>query len=136
MRHELIDFWLGNVVKKVPPTPKSIEDVSKLFKKSEDGTRKPADIHIYDSCTYLNELLLRKKSIEDTIKKEKRDIMSFMGEIETIDFQGIPIATWKSTKDRMKFDSKSFEKDHPELYKDYLVNMGGYRRFNLKNMEK
>ena len=59
-----------------------------------------------------------------------------MGEYETIEFQGIPIATWKKTKDSLKFDNNSFKNDHPELYKEYLINRDGYRRFNLKNTEK
>ena len=136
MRHELVNFWHGNVLTKTPPDAKSYDDVSKLFKKSREGSHKPADIHIMDCCSYLNELIVRKKNIEKTIKEEKKGIMSYMGEYETIEFQGIPIATWKKTKDSLKFDNNSFKNDHPELYKEYLINRDGYRRFNLKNTEK
>ena len=81
-------------------------------------------------------MIVRKKNIEKTIKEEKKGIMSYMGEYETIEFQGIPIATWKKTKDSLKFDNNSFKNDHPELYKEYLINRDGHRRFNLKNTEK
>ena len=136
MRQELINFWNNNVLTKSPPNPISLEDVNKMFKRSEDGSRKSADKEIKDKCHYLNDLFYRKKQLEESIKNEKKEILSFMGENEIMEFQGIPIATWKSTKDRMKFDNKSFSKDHPKLYEDYLINTGSYRRFNLKNMEK
>ena len=54
MRHELVNFWHGNVLTKTPPDAKSYDDVSKLFKKSREGSHKPADIHIMDCCSYLN----------------------------------------------------------------------------------
>jgi hypothetical protein len=42
---------------------------------------------------------------------------------------GQPIATWKYTKNINRFDVKDFEQENSELYKKYVKECSGYRRF-------
>jgi hypothetical protein len=44
----------------------------------------------------------------------------------------IVIATWKTSKNSMKFNEKKFAADHPEEYSQYQFSVAGQRRFLLK----
>jgi len=48
----------------------------------------------------------------------------------TID--GRVLATWKSAKGSMKFDAKLFEQSMPDVYKSYVREVAGSRRFLVK----
>ena len=44
--------------------------------------------------------------------------------------------SWKKTKDRKKFDSKTFEIEHTDLYQKYLTTTEGARVFRTKEAKK
>ena len=67
----------------------------------------------------------RKEALEDKLK------MAF-GDAESLSYHGETLATWKAPKASQKFDAKAFQKDHPDLAKEYTAPYQGSRRFLLK----
>lgn len=48
-------------------------------------------------------------------------------------FHGEPVISWKETAGRASFDSKSFEKSHPDLFKQFQKVSSSYRTMRLIN---
>jgi hypothetical protein len=46
--------------------------------------------------------------------------------------EGRVLATWKSAKPSVKFDAKLFQEAMPDIYKQFMREMPGSRRFLLK----
>jgi hypothetical protein len=51
---------------------------------------------------------------------------------ELVAMDGNILATWKTSKGSMKFDQKLFESSMPDVYKSYVRETPGSRRFLLK----
>ena len=73
------------------------------------------------------------KKWEDEEEKLKLEIQKFMGvNSELVTLDGRVLATWKSAKGSMKFDAKLFEQSMPDVYKSYVREVSGSRRFLVK----
>ena len=60
-------------------------------------------------------------------------VQSFMGvNSELVSLDGSVVATWKSSKPSMRFDSKLFESSMPDIYKQFMREVPGSRRFLVK----
>jgi hypothetical protein len=56
-----------------------------------------------------------------------------MGEkANLVSLEGKVLATWKSAKASIKFDSKLFQSSMPDLYEKFKVEVMGSRRFLVK----
>ena len=56
-----------------------------------------------------------------------------MGEkANLVSLEGKVLATWKSAKGSVKFDSKLFQSSMPDLYEKFKVEVPGSRRFLVK----
>lgn len=73
----------------------------------------------------INELTARKSAIEDEMKLT-------MGDAEALVYGKETLATWKSAKDKPRFDEKGFSFAHPELYAEFQKTTPSSRRFLLK----
>jgi hypothetical protein len=64
----------------------------------------------------------------------KGNIITFIGESgdSIVNESGETLLTYKLTSGRKTFDSKAFEKDHPNLYQKYIRTSEPQRRFLLK----
>ena len=51
---------------------------------------------------------------------------------ELVSLDGSVVATWKSTKPSMRFDAKLFESAMPDIYKQFVRETMGSRRFLIK----
>ncbi|MDQ6477835.1 lambda-exonuclease family protein [Dyadobacter sp. LHD-138] len=125
-------FWFVNVQGRVEPDMISSEDVLLKYAKHFDGK-------IVEAPESLVFELSRLKDVKEQIKEldAKKDEIEeytklFMMDAEALMYSGQSLATWKAAKDSQKFDTKAFEKKHPELYSQFLVNTAGSRRFLLK----
>jgi len=59
--------------------------------------------------------------------------MSEMGDAESlVDVSGTALVTWKNAKASMRFDAKLFETSAPEMYKKFVYEAPGSRRFLVK----
>jgi hypothetical protein len=56
-----------------------------------------------------------------------------MGESSTLSsIDGQVLATWKNAKSSPRFDSKLFQSAMPDIYKQFVRDIPGSRRFLLK----
>lgn len=123
-------FW-QRVVDRNPPPPRTYAEASVAFPRS-----KPQDIEATDAILHdAAELESVNREIEE-LKSRKEllqgNITAFMGESDTLTVAGKTIATWKSSKPRVTFDSATFKSKHPDLYNQYLKEGAANRRFLLK----
>ncbi|MGH8553368.1 MAG: hypothetical protein ACRERS_08735, partial [Methylococcales bacterium] len=61
--------------------------------------------------------------------------MKALGEYDTLTSNGLILATWKTSKPPVLFDSKAFQETNPELYHQYLKTGEVGRRFLLKEQQ-
>lgn len=129
---EVEKFWVENVIGGKEPEFSTSEDVLIKYRKPETGKTVEAGDQILEAYRELKEVRENRLSLE---KQEDRlmDILKvFCSDAEAITYAGSTLATWKSTKDGVKFDKAAFERECPELYAKYVVPVSGSRRFSLK----
>ena len=114
------------------------KSVIKKYPKAVKGELKEADSDVFSIWKDLKEvkkeiLQLEKKKVEWElkIKQEMKTAESLIMGRETL-------VTWKSAKSTMKFNERHFAEDHPDLYKSYLEEKEGVRRFviNMKDEQQ
>lgn len=137
MVEQLTKFWVDYIQGDQEPPVTTIDDVMLKFPRSI-GKAVEVNDEIMDSVnelrmvkSQLDELAKQKKSCEDAIK-------AYMADADTLCLAGTKdknpsvIATWKTAKDSLKFNEKLFASEHADLYKQYVTNVTGSRRFLVK----
>jgi predicted phage-related endonuclease len=77
-----------------------------------------ADDSLVDAIDDLQAVKAKIKELETQEDAIKTRVLCELKEAETLAYQGVKVATCK-TQTRTSFDSKAFEKDHPDLYAQY-----------------
>lgn len=131
---EVEHFWIDNIQGNKEPLPISVEDILIKNPRSVQGKSIVADNEIIEQ---ISELYGIKDQIKEcTARKEEleKNIKMFIGDAESLVVEGEkkPLATWKTGKDRVKFDEKRFKEEHSDLYNQYLITTAGNRTFLLK----
>lgn len=73
------------------------------------------------------------KKLEDMEESIKTHIQKYLGEADTLGtVDGRILATWKSSKPSTKFNTDLFKTAMPDVYKQFLVEVPGSRRFLIK----
>ena len=132
MREKAEKFWLENAVKDVPPEPVNGEDTEKMYPREEEGKEVGAEPEIMELYNELVDLNEQKKEAEARINEIKDHIKKQFGDAEKMTYFGDVLFTWKKSKDSVQFDKKEFEKQKPELYKQFLKPKKGSRRLLIK----
>ena len=134
MNQRLIDFWV-KVEKQIPPEPINESDIKKLYPKhtelkTVEATKETFQVYkdLLDVRKQIKELEAAELELADTLKLVMKDA-------EALEYEGQKIITWKATKDRNKFETKLFQKDHPDLYSTYSVTVPGSRTFLVKEIK-
>lgn len=135
--HELIGlvterlcrFWIDNVLADKPPEPVNTEDIKKIYTQSTIGKTVEVSLDVVDSVERLKELKAVKKDTEKLIEEKAFEIQKYFGDAEAITYGGRILATWKNNKDDVKFDMDSFQKKHPDLFKQFSEPKKGARVF-------
>ena len=135
MRKELVHFWKENVQKNVPPEIVSVDDAKKVYKDVDPESILEADDVIFNMLSEMDKFRHLKNKYDAKYKEMQKDVMVQMGNKESVEYNGISFASWKQPKNSLRFDSKQFKKDHPNLYITYSKEVAGARRFNLKKIE-
>jgi len=127
-------FWNEYVLKDVPPPAQSEADCQTLFSKGDPT--KSVEAHS-ETLELRKRLALLNNEIdtrEDEISAIKQNIMTLMGEAETLTYQGKVIATWKAPKPSYRLDSKTLEQEHPEIASHYKIPVQNSRRLVIKEL--
>lgn len=89
-----------------------------------------ADDGVLQLVSELKEMKQRIKELEREVEVRSKEIKEYMKEKERLVRDGQVLVTWK-TATRTDFDSKRFEMEYPELYKQYRKEKT-YRVFMVK----
>jgi len=132
MRQRFAEFW-ARVERQEPPEPTCQADILR-YCKAQEG-------HVIATSEALEALSMLRKVREDiqALESRKDELQSAimaclaMGGGDTLtDCQGKALVTWKTTKPRTTFDTKTFQAEHPDLYAKYLREGEPGRRFLVK----
>lgn len=125
-------FWIDNILGKKEPDLVSVDDVVTMFPNHVEGKIINVEEEIFDKVVKLKEIKNSIAELETQKKSLEDDIKFVFADNETMSYQDITIATWKSSKSTETFDSKAFIKDNPDLAKKYMKTSIGARRLLLK----
>lgn len=132
------DFWENHVLAKNPPAYDGSDASSKLL--GQLFPQSNTDVHLvmteeYDALIDQYTKAADEEAAAGTIKKEAENKMkALIGEAEKAIGQ-THVVEWKSSKPRVTFDKKTFEKENPELAGKYDKEGKPTRRFAVKQIE-
>jgi predicted phage-related endonuclease len=128
---DMAKYW-AHVASKQYPEPETTEQAKLIYSVSAP-TSITAPQSLEQMCQALTYTKDQLKKWEDEEEKLKVEIQKFMGvNSELVTLDGRVLATWKSSKGSMKFDAKLFEQSMPDLYKQFVRETTGSRRFLVK----
>ena len=127
-------FWNEYVLKDVPPPAQSEQDCQTLFSKGDPAKSVEAKTETLELTKRLHLLNHEIDVREEEISAIKQNIMTLMGEAETLTYQGKVIATWKAPKPSYRLDSKTLEQEHPEIASLYKIPVQNSRRLVIKEL--
>lgn len=125
-------FWIDNILGKKEPDLVSVDDVVTMFPNHIEGKTINVEEEMFDKVIKLKEIKNSIAELETQKKSLEDDIKFAFADNETMSYQDITIATWKSSKSTETFDSKTFIKENPDLAKKYMKTSIGARRLLLK----
>lgn len=138
MAEEVTRFWVDNIQGKQEPLLKNVDDVLLRNPRHVVGKSVMADEGLIDNCRILKEIKeelsaldTRKKEIESEIKMAMGDAEALVAPADGMGKRQI-LATWKASKDSLKFDEKKFATEMPDVYAGFQFIQPGSRRFLLK----
>ena len=110
-------FW-ELVKNNIAPDPINYPEAVKKWANSDPTLSVQADDLLIDDLEQIQSIKAQVKELEAQEDEIKARVVYALKEAETLIYQGVKVATCK-TQTRTSFDSKAFEKDHPELYAQY-----------------
>jgi putative phage-type endonuclease len=125
------EFW-KRVQQGEPPEPVTYADVQARFGRSSREGSVEASQAVLDAISALQRIKVAKAELEAQEELAKGVIMKAMGENDTLTHQGKVLATWKAQAGSKRFDSKTFQAHHPDLYSQFVAIGEPSRRFLLK----
>lgn len=127
------EFW-RRVVDGNPPDAVSYADAVARFGKSQAKGAVLASREAVDSVEGLRTIRDKKASLEAEEEEIKGRLIVILGESgdTLIDDGGNTLLTYRLSNGRKTLDTKAMEKDHPEIYQQYLKQSEPVRRFLLK----
>ncbi len=135
MKDELVKqmakFW-GIVVSNAEPQAHDVESTKLIWPVSSEEAA-TATGAVEQACSVLAEYKARIKQLETEAEKVEvaiREYMGAKGSLVTVD--GKTLVTWRNSKPGKKFASDLFQQAMPDIYKKFVVEMPGSRRFLLK----
>jgi putative phage-type endonuclease len=129
---QLIDFWMMNVQTRVPPDPVNTKDLKVLYPRTSTGEEVEARAELLETIGRLKVVKETLKPLEDEKEKLEEQVRLAFLDAEILTYQGAPIATYKQSKDYLKFNQKQFEVENPELAQRYYSIVPGSRRLLVK----
>lgn len=127
------DFW-QRVIDGNPPDPVSYADAVQRFGRSGAEGLVTAGSDVIGIISDLKKAQAQGKALEAAEEDLKGRLIIFLGDKGNtlISPEGMTLLTYKLGKGRTSFDAKSFEKQYPELYQQFLKQGEPSRRFLVK----
>lgn len=114
-------FWENHIIARVPPAITSLKQARTVFDFANDDVTAVAVEEIEEKLRHYRRIEERKKQLMQKQEELKIDLMLAMGVAsKLVDEFGVNLATWKNVESN-RFDSASFKKDHPDLFKQYTT---------------
>lgn len=127
------DFWFENVKNEIPPEPRNMDDVIKLYANQTIKDPITASQLIQGDVKALKVCKGEIKKLQEQEKKYKDNIGAFMKNHQTLmSDDNQVLMTWNASKDSERFDSKEFQKANSDLYSKYVKVQPGSRRMLIK----
>jgi predicted phage-related endonuclease len=124
-------IW-GHVQAGTTLPPEDIEQVKLLYPTSTESI-KTASASVEQACMALAQIKANIKVLEAQEEQYDTLVRGYMQDKDTLaTIDGKVLATWKSDKSSIKFDAKLFQESMPDIYKQFMREMPGSRRFLLK----
>ena len=112
--------------------PEDLEQVKLLYPTSTESI-KTASASVEQACMALAQIKANIKALEAQEEQYDTLVRGYMQDKDTLTtIDGKVLATWKSSKPSVKFDAKLFQESMPDIYKQFMREMPGSRRFLLK----
>lgn len=129
IRADCVKFWTEHVLKRVPPEPQTLADLSKLYRRPVPEKRVEAD-------TELGSKALRLRAIASQIEALtfEHDLLEFevkaaMRDAEMLFVDGRKVVSWPE-QNWSRLDQASIKLKEKEVYKTYLLS-GKHRVFKV-----
>lgn len=126
---KVIEWWEDHVIADVPPDAMTDEDLLILYPDAKEGETVEANPKLYAYFQQLQKVRERldeykthKESLEHLLKEE-------LGNAEHMTLAGRRLLSWKNSTQR-RFDTTTFRKEYPQLYKQFLKETTT-RRFTI-----
>ena len=130
---KLVEFWQC-VQDGIPPAAINPDDALQKWRRSEP-VKKPATAEVFAYVTAINFVRNKIKELAANEDRLKTQILEYMQEADTLtDSMGDVLATWKSSKDSERIDTKTLRATYPEVAKFCTKTVPGSRRFLLKGL--
>jgi len=125
------DFWHNNILKEIPPEPKTPQQAFVLWPKDNADTVAVVASEIEEKVHQLVNVKQQIKQFEEEEKTLQASISHFMKEASVlVDVSGKWLVTWK-TQTANRFDTNGFKSIHPDLYEQFAKSTAS-RVFRLK----
>lgn len=125
-------YWAA-VQNQTPLPASSTEEAKLMFPTSTPDTTVLADSTLEELASQLFRVNTERKALETEEDKLKAAIQQRMGsKAALVDIAGNVLATWKNDKASMKFDAKLFQQSMPDIYKQFMREVPGPRKFLIK----
>jgi predicted phage-related endonuclease len=128
---DMAKFW-ASVETKQLPEPETTEQAKLIYSVSAPTSiTAPQSLEqMVQALQYTKTELKKWEKEEEKLQLQIQNFMGVNSELVTLD--GRVLATWKSAKPSMSFDKKLFEQSMPDLYKQFVRETLGSRRFLVK----
>lgn len=126
-------FW-ECVTTQTPPEPRTTDEIISLYSQANSEEPLIADPDIESKIEAINALKAAMSISETRIKELEAIVKLYMKDKDTLlSSDGkMKLATWKNAKGSVRFDAKTFAKEHEKLYEKYLKSSEPSRRFLIK----
>lgn len=125
-------FW-QRVIDGNPPEAVTYADAVQRFGHSPAQGVIEVGAGNYKDIQHLKEVRQAKERLELEEEQLKAEFIKLLGEKgDVLAYQGENLITYKLAKGRETFDTKSFQKEHPELYAQFVKIGEPSRRFLIK----
>ena len=128
---EMAVLW-AHVVGGTALPPESVDQAKALYPVSTEAT-KLASASVEEAVRMLGAIKREIKALEAREYQFQTIVQGYMEDKATLaSIDGNVLATWKSAKSSQKFDAKLFESAMPDIYRQFVREMPGSRRFLVK----